>query len=1715
MTSANSHVRFTVEDEDAGRRYSFSLDNQQYQRLTVAQVQRMVIEASRDASPSASTMTTKQVAGTPVKHHIGTLSYESAIVTLRMKAAQHAPSLLPGSFALLDTNKHALLDGNARAATHMDLHRNTPFYVVRNHHHYQHQRSPSNSSVLFVEEPPTRILSAVSSSAVSFVVNSDGDEEEENTQTDGSVSFQEDVVSMTYEALMPSENITSPVQSVQFETEEEEDRTIEFDTISFATVDSVLTAEQRSSAAVQGETAVAGTPGSQKATTISNPVASMTVRQRFEYYQARGKRKKVAGRPTAHATTTTRTRATTTTTTAAASLPASTHVTHRKVSTAAVPGPAVTSATAPRSTNAHSSVAPPTEPSVSTTTISRKMKRKPVVPKTEKCKKQQQPAEAIDAPTTPFLFSGQAAATTATEREMKLVVLVQQLQEDVEKLLVQSQSDVSRIAALRRALTETRKEYLALREAHCSSLNQLNAYAAQIASGVLPIRQQDEEPREGEKSHTVTAAAGVSMPDVVVKQQEQQQQQQEQRQDSLHEEEVGVGVSAATMSGEVPEEEGKQKDDETEEKSQQTAPANTLGASHGDDKAAGVTEAPSTTPAPQEPELHIVTDNSQEESEQTQQMIQQQPTSAEETPVEEDNVVTEGAVPSESAAEGAVPSEPAAEGAVPSESAAEGAAAAAAPTHESRQPFIRPIPALLHFTNEEARVLLRQIGYIYHNRLLRRENALLMCQLQLLKDQAKTNKMCGGAGNVQRLRVVVRIRPVGLASALPTAEARRDSVLRVASPVALTPPSSHSQHRNSAQVTSPKEHSVEEDPNPPYASSVVSPLSSHYSASFISKERATTAAGMPTAPGDVFLQCNFGDNRLQVHNPELYVNNSTSTTTAAMIARDSSAVLRGVRIIGPPLPQSLFSVSATATSAVQALESSSASTLLHSVTEDQGETSGLALRAAAAVQQRRLYEEVVAPLVAGALRGESGTVLAYGQVGSGKTYTMFGRCGVSSGEDGEGGSHAESKSPVVFGELPAEAGVVPRALADLFDQLRDKAASEELLLRSLYASRYDMAFQATINMKASSKDATAAALSEASLANLVALSCVPMCEVQCSMLELYNDRVRDLLAPKIEVPRYEESLTATTGVKGNPEYRSSDSSAERRTQWQLRQAQAAQLGQRESTVDSDVEQRRPIGCEYIVPECAVRPCVDGGARVDGATRVTVHNMCEALQLLERGLANRETHETALNAQSSRSHVILTVTIKQQQWCGEEAAAATVDVAAPATTGEEMETDVSAEDASVAAKKSQRMKGSATTTKNKAATATVKKATKKSETKSKTTAKATAAAAPADTAMTGATPVERQRKVPTQEVSTDDSAVKITTAAEMEEQEDKAQDKYLRCRSVKSVTSQLVFIDLAGTGQGTGELFSGKAERLREAQAIGKSLAALGDVMSALYGGSGVARAAKPAAAGKATATAFSGSAAHVPFRSHRLTMLLRNALVKPTACVVLACVALSERPMAALLADTVPLASNCSASAQSNSLASQAPLLAEQQYWRLATERLMAAQCAKSTTETAAATGSASSVASPTTVSRRPSTRASVRSSIVHNSVFASPSAGQLAGKRKSTSKSTVLSSRRDSASLLDLHKLSIASEEETEESSNRKSVSQQESSPAVQHVAANVTIDAGAAQEPSVDSEFVAQMTAIQANADAEDRAVSGALWITPRETVSTLAFLSRLWKA
>ncbi|KAJ6750020.1 hypothetical protein OIU85_000629 [Salix viminalis] len=77
-------------------------------------------------------------------------------------------------------------------------------------------------------------------------------------------------------------------------------------------------------------------------------------------------------------------------------------------------------------------------------------------------------------------------------------------------------------------------------------------------------------------------------------------------------------------------------------------------------------------------------------------------------------------------------------------------------------------------------------------------------------------------------------------------------------------------------------------------------------------------------------------------------------------------------------------------------------------------------------QQRDLYEQAVVPIVNEVLEGFNCTIFAYGQTGTGKTYTMEGEC-------------KRSKSGP-NGELPPEAGVIPRAVKQIFDTLESQNA---------------------------------------------------------------------------------------------------------------------------------------------------------------------------------------------------------------------------------------------------------------------------------------------------------------------------------------------------------------------------------------------------------------------------------------------------------------------------------------------------------------------------------------------------------------------------------------------------------------------------------------------------------------------------------------------------
>ncbi|KAJ0547533.1 putative plus-end-directed kinesin ATPase [Helianthus annuus] len=76
--------------------------------------------------------------------------------------------------------------------------------------------------------------------------------------------------------------------------------------------------------------------------------------------------------------------------------------------------------------------------------------------------------------------------------------------------------------------------------------------------------------------------------------------------------------------------------------------------------------------------------------------------------------------------------------------------------------------------------------------------------------------------------------------------------------------------------------------------------------------------------------------------------------------------------------------------------------------------------------QKDLYEQAVIPIVKEVLEGFNCTIFAYGQTGTGKTYTMEGDC-------------KRSKSGPK-GELPSGAGVIPRAVKQIFDTLEHQNA---------------------------------------------------------------------------------------------------------------------------------------------------------------------------------------------------------------------------------------------------------------------------------------------------------------------------------------------------------------------------------------------------------------------------------------------------------------------------------------------------------------------------------------------------------------------------------------------------------------------------------------------------------------------------------------------------
>uniref|UniRef100_A0A8D0GD80 Kinesin motor domain-containing protein n=1 Tax=Sphenodon punctatus TaxID=8508 RepID=A0A8D0GD80_SPHPU len=174
----------------------------------------------------------------------------------------------------------------------------------------------------------------------------------------------------------------------------------------------------------------------------------------------------------------------------------------------------------------------------------------------------------------------------------------------------------------------------------------------------------------------------------------------------------------------------------------------------------------------------------------------------------------------------------------------------------------------------------------------------------------------------------------------------------------------------------------------------------------------------------------------------------------------------------------------------------------------------------AQAKQIDVYRSVVCPILDEVVLGYNCTVFAYGQTGTGKTFTM-------EGERSPNEEYTWEEDPL--------AGIIPRTLHQIFEKLTDSGTEFS---------------------------------------------------VKVSLLEIYNEELFDLLNPSPDV------------------------------------------GERLQMFDDPRNKR--------------------GVIIKGLEEITVHNKDEVYQILERGAAKRTTAATFLNAYSSRSHSVFSVTIHMKE-----------------------------------------------------------------------------------------------------------------------------------------------------------------------------------------------------------------------------------------------------------------------------------------------------------------------------------------------------------------------------------------------------------------------------------------------------------------------------------
>ncbi|QLG74817.1 hypothetical protein HG535_0H01440 [Zygotorulaspora mrakii] len=197
--------------------------------------------------------------------------------------------------------------------------------------------------------------------------------------------------------------------------------------------------------------------------------------------------------------------------------------------------------------------------------------------------------------------------------------------------------------------------------------------------------------------------------------------------------------------------------------------------------------------------------------------------------------------------------------------------------------------------------------------------------------------------------------------------------------------------------------------------------------------------------------------------------------------------------------------------------------------------------------QETLFNSVARSYIHEMLQGYNCTVFAYGQTGTGKTYTMSGDIVIL--------GDLESKDKILLGE---HAGIIPRVLVDLFKQLSEESREYS---------------------------------------------------VKVSFLELYNEKLKDLLADGDEV---EEKIRIFDNNMG--------------TQYSK---------QNSSNGNNHSNAANGNGSSFANSSSSIM--------VKGMEEIYIKSANEGLQLLTTGSLKRKVAATKCNDLSSRSHTVFTIT----------------------------------------------------------------------------------------------------------------------------------------------------------------------------------------------------------------------------------------------------------------------------------------------------------------------------------------------------------------------------------------------------------------------------------------------------------------------------------------